>query len=466
MQRLKKNVDMTEGPFLKKMIIFAIPIIISGLLQCFYNAADLIIIGQFRGDVTVAAVGSTGAITSLCVSLFLGLSVGAGVCVAHHIGAGEEHEVKKVLHTSVMLAAILSTVVAIAGFFSAGYLLELMDTPIEVLPYATAYLRIVFLGVPGSMLYNYLSAILRSSGDSTRPLVFLAVSGVANLGLNIFLVVVFGMGVEGVAIGTIASQYLSAIMALVYLAKNDGMLHFSIKDLRIHVGKLRKILMIGIPSGINSALFGLSNVLIQASINSFGDQVVAGSSAEGNLEGFIYIAMNAIYHVTITFVGQSVGARKYKNIRRLVLYSCAIVTAVGILSAILLILFRGQLIGLYVSSEEAVAAALDRLWIIAPTYFLCGLMEVFCATLRALDRSVLAMIISLCGACGLRILWLETVFKLYCTPQTVYLSYPVTWIVTCVTYVVFIIITAKKFTEHRPIVAVELGKQEQGVARS
>ena len=464
MQRLKKKVDMTEGPFLKKMIAFAIPILVSGLLQCFYNAADLIVIGQFRGDVAVAAVGSTGSITSLCVSLFLGLSVGAGVCVAHHIGAGEGVEVKKVLHTSVLLAIILSTIVAVAGFFSARYLLELMDTPAEVIPYATLYLRIIFLGVPGSMIYNYLAAIMRSAGDSKRPLIFLALSGLANVGLNILLVVGFGMGVEGVAIGTIAAQYLSAIMALVYLGRSSGVLKFSPRDLRIHGGKLRKILMIGVPSGINSSLFGLSNVLIQSSINSFGDQVVAGSAASANLEAFIYIAMNAIYHVTITFVGQSVGARKYKNIRRLVLYSCAIVFVIGISSGLFTLILRNYLIRLYVTSPEAMAAAMDRAWIIMPTYFLCGLMEVFCGTLRALDRSVLSMIISLCGACGLRILWLATVFEWYRAPQTVYISYPVTWVITCLLYIFFIVITAKKITKKVPMVAVGIGKTQEQAA--
>ena len=444
MQRFKKTVDMTEGPFLKKMIVFAIPIIISGLLQCFYNAADLVVVGQFRGDVAVAAVGSTGSITSLCVSLFLGLSVGAGVCVAHHIGAHEEEDARRVLHTSVLLALILSAVVAIFGFICAGPLLKLMDTPAEVLPYATLYLKIIFLGTPGSMLYNYLSSIMRSAGDSKRPLIFLAVSGVVNIVLNLFFIVVCGMGVEGVAIATISSQYLSAIMALVYLMRSNGYLRFSFKELKISTSKLKKILMIGIPSGINSSLFGISNVLIQSSINSFGDEIVAGSAAGSNIEGFMYIAMNALYHVTITFVGQNMGAKKYKNIRRLVVYASLIVVAIGLVMCAIILLLRYPLVHLYVSSDVAVHAALERIWIITLTYWLCGLMEVFCGTLRALDRSVTAMMISLCGACGLRILWLATVFKMYPSPMMVYVSYPITWVITCILYVIFIVSTAKK----------------------
>ncbi len=451
MQRLKKTVDMTEGPFLKKMIIFAIPIVLSGLLQCFYNAADLIVVGQFKGDIAVAAVGSTGSLTSLCLALFLGLSVGAGVCVAHHIGAEEPEEARKVLHTSVILSLVLSVVIAVIGFILAPYLLKLMETPSQVHPYATLYLRIIFLGVPGSMLYNYLASILRSAGDSKRPLIFLGVSGLANIGLNLFFVIVFDMGVEGVAIATIVSQYLSAIMAMIYLMRTDGMLHFSFRELRLNMQKVRKMLYIGIPSGIQSALFSFSNVIIQSSINSFGDNVVAGSAAASNIEGFMYIAMNAIYHVTLTFVGQNVGAKKFKNIRRLTVYSAIIVTFIGVVSGGILLIFRYPIIGLYVSSDAAMEAALTRFWIIGCTYFLCGLMEVFCGTLRALDRSVTAMVISLCGACGLRILWIATVFKILPIPEMIYVSYPITWIVTCAFDVIFIVIAAKKLTKNQAL---------------
>ena len=445
MQRLKKAVDMTEGPFLKKMIMFAIPLVLSGLLQSFYNAADLIVVGQFRGDLSVAAVGTTGSLTNLIVGLFLGFSVGAGVCVAHHIGAKEDAEVKKVVHTSILISIFLGIVIAAFGFFFSKNFLELMDVPADVLPLATLYLKIIFLGVPASMLYNYIAAMLRSAGDSKRPLIFLAISGVVNVVLNVFLIVVFDMNVEGVAIATIVSQYISAIMAVLYLFKTSGALRLSLSDLKIDMAKLKKILYIGIPSGIQGSLFSFSNVLIQSSINSFGDTVVAGSAASSSLEGFMYIAMNAIYHVALTFIGQSVGARKYKNIRKLTLYSALIVTFIGLASGGLVLLFHTQLIGLYVGSEAAMQAAMERMWIIAPTYFLCGLMEVFCGGLRALDRSVTAMVISLAGACGLRILWIQTVFKyVYTTPQGVYISYPVTWIVTALCHLIVMIIATRK----------------------
>lgn len=444
MQKIKKTVDMTEGPFFKKMLVFAIPIIITGLLQCLYNAADLVVVGQFRGDLAVAAVGSTGSLTNLIVGLFMGLSVGAGVCVAHHIGSKEPEEVKKVLHTSVVLSLICGVVIAAVGYFFSGTFLELMDTPPDVLPLATLYMRIFFLGAPGAVLYNYIASMMRSAGDSKHPLIFLAVSGVANILLNVFLIVAFDMGVDGVAIATITSQYLSAIMATVYLIRHDGSLRLSLGELRIHGEKLKKILQIGIPSGIQGILFSLSNVLIQSSINSFGDAVVAGSAASASLEGFLYIAMNSIYHVALTFIGQSVGARKFKNIKPLMVYSCIIVTAIGLIGGAILLLFRSPLISLYVSTEASTAAAMQRLWIIGATYFLCGLMEVFCAALRAFDRSVTAMVISLGGVCGLRILWIQTVFRVFPSPETIYISYPITWIITLALHLTFTVIISKK----------------------
>ena len=440
MKRLKSTVDMTEGPFLKKMLLFAIPIIITGILQNLYNAADLVVVGQFRGDLAVAAVGSTGSLTNLIIGLLMGLSVGAGVSVAHHIGAKEPEEVKKVVHTSILLSLICGVVIAIVGFFLSKQMLIVMDTPEEVLPLSTLYLKIIFLGAPALMLYNYVSSMIRSAGDSRRPLIFLAISGVANVTLNVILIVVFGMGVDGVAIATIVSQYLSAIMSMVYLVKTNGPLKFSLKALRVSGAKVKKILYIGIPSGIQGTFFSLSNVLIQSTINSFGDVVVAGSAAAASLEGFVYIAMASMYHVAITFVGQNVGAKKYKNIKRIIIYSMIMSVFIGLLSAGILLTFRYPLISLYVTSNAAMDAAIQRMSIIATTYFLCGIMDVFCGVLRALNKSMMAMVVSLIGACGFRILWIATVFKLVFNRVSetnplqalisVYISYPISWFLT------------------------------------
>ena len=446
MQRVKKAVDLTEGPFLKKMIIFAIPIVISGLLQCFYNAADLIVVGQFRGDLAVAAVGSTGSLTNLIVGLFMGLSVGAGVSVAYHVGAREEGEVRKTVGTSVSLCVICGAVIAVFGFFFSGKLLALMDTPSEVLPLATLYLKIIFLGVPAQMLYNYSAAMMRSAGDSRTPLVFLFVSGLLNVVLNVILVALFGMSVDGVAIATIASQYLSAVMCLVYHARTRGVLRLNIRSVRMYREKLGRILHIGVPSGLQSVLFSLSNVIIQSAINGFGDEVVAGTSASASIEGFVWVAMNAMTHVVTTFVGQNVGAKKIKNVKRLIVYSVLIVSAIGIILGVAFLLARYPLVHLYVSTDASVDAAMQRMYLIIGTYFLCGIMDTLCGALRALDRSFTAMVITLCGACGLRIVWIQTVFRLFPYLQTVYLSYPVSWIVTLFTYIPFIVSAIKKLS--------------------
>lgn len=437
----KRDVDMTKGPFLKKIILFAIPLICTGVLQQLYNAADLIIVGMFDGQIALAAVGATGSLTNLVIGLFLGLSVGAGVAVAHHIGERREDEVQKVVHTSALLSFILGIVIAVIGYALAPTLLAWMGTPENVIAHSTLYIRIIFMGFPAQMVYNYTASMLRSAGDAKRPLIFLAISGLVNVGLNLLLVAVFHMGVAGVAIATISAQYLSAVMILVYMMHTDGVMHLSLRELRLHRSKVTKILYIGIPSGIQGTLFSLSNVLIQSSINSFGDTVMAGSAAASNLEGFIYIAMNAMYHVSLTFVGQNVGARAYHNIKKIMLYSTAVVTVLGLSLGTLLFVFHEPLVGLYApDNPEVMAAAVERLRIIAFTYFLCGVMETLCGGLRAMGKSVTSMVISLCGACGLRILWLATVFQWVNTPTSIYLSYPVSWVLTNVTMVIFLVL--------------------------
>ena len=448
----KKAVDMTEGPFLKKMVLFAIPIIFTGLLQSFYNAADLVVVNLFSNSDAplVGAIGCTSALTNLVLGMFMGLSVGAGVVAAHYIGAKREKDVNSVLHTSVLLSLIFGTVIAVAGFFLAEPLLVLMNTSSDLLPYATLYLKIIFIGTPGSLLYNYIASILRSAGDSKSPLIFLALSGIANVLLNVFFVAVFAMDVDGVAIATIVSQYLSAIMALVYLMRTKGFLHFSFKRLRIDGKKLKRLLHIGIPSGIQGSLFSLSNTLIQVAMNSIdiaagaGGRMNDGFAATSNLEGFVYIAMHAIYSVALTFVGQNVGAKKYKNIKKLTAYAVGIATVLGVVMGGFMLIFREELLGLYTSGDVSMDAALTRMYIIIPTYFICGIMDVLCATLRSLNRSVTSMIISLTCTCALRILWINTVFAYFGTGTSLFFSYPISWILSTVVHLIFIIIVTKK----------------------
>lgn len=450
--------DMTDGPFLKKMILFAIPLILTGFLQSFYNAADLIVVNLFsQSDAPlVGAIGCTSALTNLVLGMFMGLSVGAGVLVAHYVGAKRDKDVNLTLHTSIILSVISGIVIAILGYIFADDMLVAMNTSTELLPYATLYLRIIFIGTPASLLYNYIASMLRSAGDSKRPLIFLAISGLVNVGLNIFLVTVFKLDVAGVAIATITSQYVSAIMALVYLVRKKGMLHFSFKNLKIDAKKLKRLLHIGIPSGIQGSLFSLSNTLIQAAMNSIdinagaGGRMIDGFAASSNLEGFIYIAMHSIYSVALTFIGQNVGAKKYQNIKKLTAYSVGIVVVLGVSMGMLMMIFKRPLLSLYISNNDvAFAAAVTRYSIIIPTYFMCGIMDTLCGTLRALDRSVTSMVISLTSTCGLRILWIQTVFAYFGTGESLFLSYPVSWTLSCVIHLIFIIVTTKKLLKRQ-----------------
>jgi putative MATE family efflux protein len=449
----KKKVDMTEGPFLKKMIFFAIPLIFTGVLQWFYNAADLVVVNVFSKSEAplVGAISCTSALTNLVLGMFMGLSVGAGVLVAHYVGAKKKRDVNITLHTAILLSVISGVIIGVLGFIFAEDMLILMKTDTDLLPYATLYLKIIFLGTPGSLLYNYIASMLRSAGDSKRPLIFLAISGIVNVLLNIFLVTVFKLDVAGVAIATITSQYASAIMGIVYLKRCRGMLYFSFKRLKIDVQKLKKLLYIGIPSGIQGSLFSLSNTFIQRSMNiidanaAAGGFMVEGYGASSNLENFIYIVMHSIYSVSLTFVGQNVGAKKYKNIKKLTGYSVAIVLVLGITIGVIMMILKKPLLSLYISDNNvSLAAAITRFSIIIPTYFLCGVMDTLCGSLRALGRSVTSMIISLACVCGVRILWIHTVFEFFETGESLFISYPVSWILSCVIHLVFIIIATKK----------------------
>ena len=423
--------SMTEGSLFKNILLFSLPLILTGLLQTFYNAADLVVVGHFNGHIALAAVGSTGALNSLVVGVFMGLSVGAGVCAAQYIGAKEYDRVRKVLHTSVLTALILGVTVAVAAVIFTRDLLLLMDTPSDIIDYSTLYMRIVFCGIPANLLYNYCASILRSSGDTKHPLIFLTIAGIVNVVLNVILVTLFDMGVAGVAVATLTSQVLSAVMVVVYMARTDGYLKISLKELRISKKELGRILIIGIPSGIQSALFSLSNTAIQSAINSFDSVVIAGNSAAANIEGFIWIAMNAVHQAAITFVGQNVGAKKYKRIGRVLVVCLVVVTATWAVVAGIAILFRHQLLALYAGGEEAIIqAGIARMSVIAATYVLCGYMEVICGAVRAMGKSFTTMVFTLIGVVGVRILWINTVFKAINTPFSVYLSYPVSWIIS------------------------------------
>ena len=431
----KRTMDMTEGPLFSKIIRYSIPLILTGILSLLYNAADLIVVGRFSGTEALAAVGATGSLNALMINVFLGISTGAGVVAAQHFGAKEDSEVSKVLHTSVIAAIFGGFIMMAIGELFSGNFLAMMGTPEEILPLSTVYMKIIFLGVPGNLLYNYCASVLRASGDTKRPLIILSLSGLANVLLNLLLVIGFHMGVSGVAIATITSQYLSALLVLLYMSRQSGALRFSLALLRFDGKKFRRILAIGIPCGIQGSLFSISNVLIQSSVNSFGAVAMAGNSAAGNIEGFIYTSMNAIHHTCMNFTGQNVGARKHDRLMK-VLFACLVVVmAVWVFVGGALLLFREPLLSLYVDHNaenfaEVIRVGAERMSVVGATYFLCGIMEVVNGSLRGMGKTLLPSIISLLGACGFRILWIYTAFKSWHTLTSLFVSYPISWFLT------------------------------------
>ena len=424
------EIDMCSGPLIPKILQFSVPLMLSGILQLLFNAADIIVVGQFTGSQAMAAVGSTGSLNNLIINIFIGLSIGSSVLMARYYGAKEERNIHELVHTSVLLSLLSGSVLIVLGLILARPLLTLMGTPYDVIDQAVLYMRIVFLGMPALMTYDFGAGILRAIGDTRRPLAYLFTAGVINVFLNLFFVIVFGMGVAGVALATIISQYTSAALVIRCMMRSNTAYKLSLRELRIYRNKLSQILRIGLPAGVQGAVFSISNVLIQASINSFGSIAVAGNTAASNIEGFVYTSMNAIYQASTSFTSQNVGARKTERIVP-VLFSCLmIVTAVGMVLGGAATLFGRQLLGIYSSDPEVIQYGLGRLHVVCLTYFLCGLMDTACGSIRGLGYSIAPTIVSLTGACGLRIVWICTLFRMDHTLFNLYLSYPVSWLVT------------------------------------
>lgn len=449
---------MTEGPLLGKMILFALPVIASGILQLLFNTADVMVVGRFSGDAAMAAVGCCTSIIHLVINLFIGLSVGAGVVAAHDLGAKRYDDVRRLTRTALAASLIGGVAVGLFGFLAAEPLLVLMKTPTDVLPEAVPYMKAYFVGIPGCLVYNYLSAILRSSGDTRRPLIFLAAAGIVNVLLNLLMVCGFGMGALGVGIATAVSQYVSAVLIVIFMVKTDGPCRLTGLDLDGE--KLRRMITVGLPAGIQSCLFSFSNVLIQSTVNGYATAVVAGNTAASNLEGYVYTSMNALYQTSVTFVGQNVGAGKYHRIKHIALECAAIVTVVGLLMGGGLLLLGDKLLWLYTSGDASAAvieAGMNRLWVIVSAYFLCGLMEVGCGVMRGMGYAVCPMVVSLVGSCLLRIVWIYTVCPLF--PDNImalYISYPISWTLTAATHWIFCFFSYRKLvrtknTDHERI---------------
>lgn len=446
MRKRQYQIDMCSGPLWNKLLLFALPLIASSMLQLLFNAADVVVVGWFAGKEALAAVGSNTSLINLLVNLFIGLSVGTNVVVARDLGAGRHDNVSRSVHTSITLALISGVIMTILGEVMVRKLLIWMSSPTDVIELSTIYLRIYFFGMPANLLYNFSAAILRAQGDTQRPLYFLTIAGVINALLNLFFVVVVGMDVDGVAYATIISQYISAALVLRCLMREEGPLHVELKKLGLEWSVVKRILQVGLPAGFQGIIFSLSNVVIQSALNSFDDAVVvAGSAASANIEGFVYAGMNAFYQTALTFSGQNYGAGQYKRVDKVLLWCQAFAVGTGLVLGNLAYLFGNQLAGIYAPGEpDVIAQTVLRLGLVSCPYFLCGFMDTMVGVLRGIGYSVGPMIVSLVGVCGLRLFWVATIFHMFPSPWVLYASYPVTWTITGIVHLVFFLYVRKR----------------------
>jgi len=463
-KRSRREMDMLNGPLFGKIMAFSFSLMLTNVLQLLYNAADLMIIGQFSGnDTSVAAVGATTVLVNMIVNFFIGLSVGVSVLVARGYGTGDRKETEKAVHTAMSLAIIFGFVVLAIGLLFSKTFLEWMNTSPVILDQSTLYLGIYFLGAPFNMVYNFGAAILRATGDAKRPLYFLSISGLVNVVLNFVFVYFFRMDVAGVALATVISQVISAILIVMSLRRQEGMCRLHIRKLCVHKNSFLEIIRIGLPASIQNMLFAISAILIQSSVNSFDIPFAAlgktpytsGSSAANTIEGFLYTSLNSFYHASMNFTGQNYAAKKYKRVRR-VMYACMAATvSVGLILGSLIIIFGKPLLSIYIPGDtEAIAYGYQRLLVMCPLYFLCGVMEVLVGQLRGLGRSLVPMFISVVGICGFRIFWIYTVFALRHSWSVLFLSYPVSWVLTsAILYICCHIIQKKMPKEDMPAAA-------------
>ena len=440
----KYSLDMTKGPFLKKILRFSLPLVFTGLLQMIYNTADVIVVGRFAGGTALAAVGATGSLVHLILNIFLGLSMGSGVMTAKYIGAKDEDSVKRCVHSAMLLGILSGVFVAIFGFLFSEQLLVLMDSPEDVLPLSTLYLKIFFLGAPAGMVFNFGASIVRATGDTKKPLIILSLSGILNIVLNLILVIYFHMSVAGVAIATITAQYVSATVITVVLLKMKNACKLDLKKLRLHKEEVKRILYVGIPAGIQNSLFSVSNVIIQTTVNSFGSVAMAGIAAGSNVDTLIYTCTNAVSQTTMTFSSQNLGAKKYENFNKIyfrcILLTIAIAGSMGALGVI----FKDFFVGIFSTDPAVIAIGAERLTLILPFYFFCSLMDVGAGQLRGMGKSFLPMIISLLGGCGIRLLWVFAFFPKNPTLIYLYYAYPISWSITAAVLIACYFIVRKQ----------------------
>ncbi|MBQ3116457.1 MAG: MATE family efflux transporter [Clostridia bacterium] len=443
--RKSKEMDLTTGSIMKKMIIYSVPFIFTNILQVLFNAADIAVLGIFAGDTAVAAVGASSSLTILIVGLFVGLSIGTNVVLARYVGAKDKEGASRTVGTSIVIAFLSGIALMVLGLILAPWFLRIMDCAESVIEDATTYLRIYFIGAPSMLLYNFSASVLRSVGDTRRPLIFLSISGAVNVGLNILFVLVFKMTVEGVAIATIVSQTISAICCLTVLFKSKGYARLRVRYLKVFGFQLKEIAVIGIPSGLQSVAFNIANVIIQKTINGFDEEIgMAANTAAQQFDAIVYNVGNAISMSCMAFIGQNIGAKNAKNIKKVILYAILLVVifqfSVGLIFGIL----APALCSLIASGEKVIQMASVRLRILGYLYFMCGVMEVFANSNRAMGRPIVSLIISVMGATVFRIAFLKIMMHFFPYFATIYWSYPASWIITIICYLIFTPITYKK----------------------
>ena len=450
--------NLTEGAILPQVILFSLPLAASGILQLLFNAADVVVVGKFDGSTSLAAVGATTSLSNLLVSTFIGISVGVNIIVARFIGSKESERVHRSIHSAIALSLLLGAIVFVLGFFLSTPMLRLMDTPEDILPLSGLYLRIIFIGIPAQLIYNFGAAVLRAFGDTKKPLQFLCISGSINVFLNLFFVIVCKLGVAGVAMATCASHYTSAFLVLRCLRRQEGSAKLELQKIRLFKQETWLILQAGLPAGLQNVLFNIANVTIQSSVNTFGSNVVAANTAAYNISSFVLTAMNSVYHAALTFTSQNCGAKKLERVPKIYRSCLVTVAAIGIGLSTLAVSFGPQLLSIYVSRgdpnyDAIIEYGMVRTMCVTVPCFLCGIMEVTCGMVRGLGKSWLPMLVSVLGACLYRIVWIATIFKAFQTLPSLYLSLPSSYLVTFIAHLMCYIVIFKKIRNgsHRAI---------------
>ena len=450
------EMDMCSGPILSKVLVFSLPLMLTSVLQLLFNAADIVVVGRFAGPTALAAVGSTGALINLIVNVLMGMSIGTSVLVARYYGANKPLDVMETVHTSIAISFFGGIAFGLAGIFICRPMLQLMGTPEDVIDQAALYMRIYFAGLPVIAVYNFGSAVLRAVGDTRRPMYFLTLAGVVNVLLNLLCVIVLKMGVAGVALPTVISQTVAASLVIWCLRRSETSIHLDFRKVRVYGGKMREIVKIGLPAGIQGSVFSISNVVIQSSINSFGSTVMAANSAAGNLEGFVYVIMNAFYQAALTFTSQNLGAEKPERIRR-ILFSCVgLVTAFGLALGLGVYSMGGTLLTIYSADPSVIKWGVIRLSLVCAPYFICGVMDTMVGMMRGLGYSIAPMIVSMVGVVGVRLGWIYTIFANAAATQpaeaalsSLYWSYPVSWLITATVHMACFVVAYRKIMRER-----------------